>query len=421
MNELIEQDALITTPDDPPPQTPHTDEVFSFVAAPRMEQSAWQKLKSWLAGDQPTDAPVVWKSANGLRYILSITSNSYVDREDERITSDALKAYEASCFPGEGVYHNDNIYVWWHDEDVVMGNIVAVNYSEPFLVEIIQEIPNDPVSKVLFDYAEKNGHKAGASHKFGYRADDRTEDGDYLHIYKKESTFLPDRSLAANALTYAGVMTDMASKQSNEWLDKIFEEATAGAVTNVSAMLHDKSSDQAKKLAELKGLVFKAFPPKPAAKPAVAAAAVDEAVEGAIEDDVVEEAVEESAPMDAMQFMTFLTEMFGVFQDMLDAQMGMTSNQMGLMKELTELKELRVAEKSADTATMDDLARQLGEMKAQMAQMQKQLNLAPKSVSVTPGSTAEAVIAAVNGAEKARVEGETVNDPFWGPIKPLPK
>src|SRR6187402_508039 len=101
-----------------------------------------------------------------------------MDRENETITSKALEDYVASCHPAPDVFHCDNPYLWWHDDDVVMGEIIAVSYIEPFLVEMIQEIPNSPVSKVLFDFAELNGDNAGASHRFGYRDEDRTADGD---------------------------------------------------------------------------------------------------------------------------------------------------------------------------------------------------------------------------------------------------
>jgi hypothetical protein len=403
MTDFIEQDALANTPEQPPP-TPHEHhEVSSFVATPKVDQGLLQKVRGWWRGDGDPNAPIVYKSANGLRYILSITSNSYEDRENETITSAALKAYEESCYPGEGAYHNDNPYVWWHDDDVVMGRIVAVNYSEPFLIELVEEIEGDIVSKVLFDFAEKNGHKAGASHRFGYRETDRTPNGDYLHIYKQESTFLPDRGLAANGMTYAGVLNDMASQQSNEWLDKIFKEATG--IDNVSAVLHDKSRDHAQKLAEIKGLMHKAAkPPVPPVPPieADAAEAVGEMAEELTDD------VKAPAPADIPGFMNFMNQMYTVFMEMVDGQMSLLDGQTGLAKEFKSMQEVRTAEK-AYTETLEK----------RVELLEKRLSLAPRRAQDQTPLDPKALASAVETAEKAREAGEMVDDPFWGPLKKL--
>jgi hypothetical protein len=406
----IEADALTSTPDTPASPVPHVhEEMKSFIATPRMDQPLLQKMLGWVRGDLPPGTPIVHKSAGGLRYILSITSNSYEDREKETMTSAALKAYEDSCFPGEGLYHNDNPYVWWHDDDVPMGRIVAVNYSEPFLVEFIEEIEGDIVSKVLFDFAEKNGHKAGASHRFGYHETDRTPNGDYLHIYKQESTFLPDRSLAANGLTYAGVINDMASQQSNEWLDRIFKEATG--IDNVSAVLHDKSRDHAQKLAEIKGLMHKAA--KPPTLEADAVKSVGGDVEGATGE------VKAPAPADIPGFMNFMNQMYTVFMSMVDGQMGLMDAQTEMMKVFDETRTAEKAKtQSLEQATADQDAR-LKEAAAQIEAIQKHLSLAPRSVQTQPGEAAEAVKTAVDQAQKVRDDDNFEEVPGWGKLKKL--
>src|SRR6185436_17404679 len=155
----IETDAITSTPaSDPVPSEAHEhEEVKSIVMTPRMDDGLRQKIRTWITGDNP-NMPILYK-VNGLRRMILFTSNSYQDREGETITSKALEAYEASCYPGEGVYHNDNPLLWWHDDDIPMGTIESGELITPFLMEVAQELPNDPISKALWDFAEKNGDK----------------------------------------------------------------------------------------------------------------------------------------------------------------------------------------------------------------------------------------------------------------------
>jgi hypothetical protein len=129
MDLPIELDALNDPASiDHPPQEGHTHEVKSFVATPR-DLGVIGKIRTWLKSELKPGIHVVHKDNDPLRYMILITSNSYEDREKETITTKALEEYEASCYPGEGLYHNDNRLVYWHDDDAPIGEIIAVNGS----------------------------------------------------------------------------------------------------------------------------------------------------------------------------------------------------------------------------------------------------------------------------------------------------
>ncbi len=447
----IEQDALVNTPDASIILAhEHTHEVKSFIATPRMDQGIVQKFMTWMKSGMKPGIFITQKDEQSPRRMFLITSNSYEDREKETITSKALQAYEDSCFPGEDLYHNDNDLVWWHDDDVVMGDLIAVNYSTPFLIEVAQERLDSPVSKVLFDWAEKNGDLAGVSHKFGYLEGDRSEDGTYERIFKQETSYLPRRDLAANMGTYAEVIGSMASKQSDAWLDKIFEEV---GVTGAAEKIHAKTGELEKELAA-KGVTHKAFPPaanapakKPAPKPTTATQPVPpvEADAAAVADDnaamaddnaaeqmdappIVEEVPVADGKVDMTRMMVLLNGVMNMFQDMLDSQAMLEMDRVGMMKSLDEIKELRMSEKAAEKVTMEGLEAKMKALqednealKARLSSAEKKLNLAPRAAHQQTPIDPKAIGAIVEQAEKDRAEGDMIDDPFWGKLKPLPK
>ena len=415
MTDIIEQDALNDpNAQDPPPHEDHPHEVKSFVATPLSDEGLVGRIVKWWKSELGPGIHITRK--DGLRHMFIVTSNSYEDREGETITSDALKAYEESCFPGEDLFHCDNPLLWWHDDDVVMGEAVTVNYSEPFLVEVFRELPN-PVSKVLWDYAEANGHAAGASHRFGYLEKDRDEDGTFHRIFKQETSYLPERSLAANDRTYAGVI--MASPQSDKRLDEIFEQVAG--IKGASAKLHAKTGELEKEL-EAAGISHKALPPKTIAPDPKSP------VEAEVEGEVIEEDVEEDvkAPeMDIASFSSIVNTIAGLVMDLVEAQAGVLDNQMGMVKELTELKEMRVSEKAADSTTIKDLQDKLKALSEEMAALKARVNLAPRSANrtlgeVDPELAKRQIAEAIDTAGEARKEQSKKVDSFWGELKDLP-
>jgi hypothetical protein len=410
MIDFIEADALTNTPD-APPETPHEHHaVFSFTATPRTDTGLLQKMLSWWKSELTPGLHVVGK-ANGLRHMFIITSNSYEDRENETITSQALKAYEDSCYPGDGLFHCDNPLLWWHDDDIVMGEIVAVNYSEPFLIEVARELPT-PVSKVLWDYAEQNGDKAGASHRFGYYEGDKQADGSYTRIFKQETTYLPERALAANIGTYAGVM-NMASPQSDARINQIFSEATGGLIPNAAEMLHAKSGELAKKLADL-GVQHKSLTEEKA-KPPVPPLEAD-AVEGAAE--VVEDVVEAKAELPIPAYATAVNQILALVMELVDAQAAGVDREMAMAKSLTDLQTVIDERQTAEKAHTQTLEAQIKALSQRVDIHDARAKLQPRSVTQEKGETApEAIKAAVEAAEDAK-KNELVDTPF-GKMKPL--
>ncbi len=176
----------------------------------------------------------VMKGVDGKRLMLIVTSNSYMDREQETITTAGLKGWVDTCWKAvEGEFATDNPLVFWHDMRVKMGDIVWADVRGPFLVELARE-SDGAVSKAMFDYVEAHPEeKWGASHKFAYYKSHKDVDGTYHRIIKKETTVLP-RSAAANALTFSGVIP-MASKR-DEFLNKML------GLENASELL-DKGID----------------------------------------------------------------------------------------------------------------------------------------------------------------------------------
>lgn len=430
--DYIEKDALASTPEDVPRAEHAHEDLKSFIATPRMDQTMWQKFKGLFVDELKPGMRIIHKEGDSHRYMFLVTSNSYEDRENETITTKALEEYEASCFPGEGLFYCDNPLVYWHDDDVPMGEIIAVNVSGPFLTELVKEL-DTPIAHILWDIAEKT-ENAGVSHRFGYLEKDRDPDGTFHRIFKQETTWLPDRSLAANGMTYAGVI-GMASPQSDAWLDEQLEKIAG--IKNAASKIHAKTGEIEKELA-IQGTMHKAakppmtMPPKAAApaNPPAPDASGNVAVDpmtGEVEDAAETEAeggIEEPPPMDPMQFMTFLTQMYQVFQDMVDAQMGMMDNQMGMMKELTELKELNVSEKAISDKAGQTIEQRLAELSAGLAEVQKKLSLQPRSVTQQRGGDPETVKAVINSvvdnAEKSRIEEEMVDSPLFGKVKPSP-
>ena len=421
MTDIIELDALNDpNAQDPPPHEDHQHEVKSFVATPRaMDQTLIEKALAWVTGAYDPNAPIVFKSADGMRRMFLITSNAYKDRDGETITSEALKEYEASCYPGEDLYHNDNPLLFWHDDEIVMGDIIAVEYIEPFLVEVAKEI-DDPIAKLLWDFAEKNGDKAGTSHRFGYLEKDRDDDGTFHRIFKQETSYLPERSLAANDRTYAGVIAPMSIPESRKRLASILSEATQ--LEDWADLIRDEGIPAAKKRLLSQGVQSKALPPKtiaPDPKSPIEAEVEDEMMEDEIEEDV------KAPEMDIASFSSIVNTIAGLVMDLVEAQAGVLDNQMGMVKELTELKEMRVSEKAADSTTIKDLQDKLKALSEEMAALKARVNLAPRSANrtlgeVDPELAKRQIAEAIDTAGEARKEQSKKVDSFWGELKDLP-
>jgi len=150
--------------------------------------------------------------------MLVVTSNSYQDRDQETITTQALQADTDRAWKSDDVFQSDNPLLFWHDDRLVIGQIVYADVKTPFLVELAKEADN-PIAKAAFDYREANPNEEwGASHRFAYFKKDRSDDGTFRQIRKQETTILP-REAAANLLTFSGVIP-MPTKR-DEYLNKM--------------------------------------------------------------------------------------------------------------------------------------------------------------------------------------------------------
>lgn len=403
---FIEKDALKNSdaPDNGAFLVQKSAPLKSFIATPRQDPTLFERFRA-LFKSEMKPGQYITKGADGLRHMFIITSNSYQDRDDETITSKALEQYEASCYPGEGLFHCDNPLLWWHDDDVTMGEIVAVNYSTPFLVEVAKELPT-PTARVLWDYAEANGDNAGASHRFGYRDEDRKADGSYTHIIKQESSYLPERSLAANLMTYAGVINkDMSTQQSDARLNEIFSQATGGKIKEAAALIHAKSGKLDEELTKL-GITHKAKAENPAV-PEEETEATDDAV--AATEDKPEEEKEVDLSM-VRQYLGKIDRILGLIDEMVAAQAGMLGDMDANIDATAALAKAFAAQKTAEKTAADSFEKRLAAAEAKLALTQRR---AANEASTDPDKLKAAMDAANDAAKNANLV-----DSIVGPIKP---
>jgi hypothetical protein len=201
-----------------------------------------QSLKErFSAGLKP--GQTVFRDANGRRYMFIVTSNSYQDRENETIATKALERYVDSCWVADDYFKSNNVHQVWHHDGLTVGDIVWADMAGPFLVEVSKE-RDDIISKTAWDYWESDaGNKdLGASHRFLYRKQDKSDDGTLSLISKFETTTLPRQAAAANLLTFSGVIP--MSKARDEYLDKMF------GIDGAAELLKDGPQKLAEKLAE---------------------------------------------------------------------------------------------------------------------------------------------------------------------------
>lgn len=213
------------TPADPVEKTAdtdhhHTDTSHTVYAAPDSNQENILKALAdrFKRGIRPGQS--VLKAADGRRLMLIVTSNSYQDREGETLKSDALKEDVDRHWTGEdAAFMTNNKLLYWHDDDVVLGDIVWADMVGPFYTEVAVEAAT-PIAKKYFDWREAHPEeKWGASHRFAYFTKDRTPGGDFGRIFKRETSTLPLKE-AANIGTLSEVipMSDKRAKKFDEML-----------------------------------------------------------------------------------------------------------------------------------------------------------------------------------------------------------
>lgn len=399
----IEVDALKAgkfVSDDPRTTNPlaHTHARKEFIASPHYEPSIGDRLRSlFKSGLRP--GQTIFRGKDGKRGMFLITSNSYKDRDDETLTSKALERYAASCWK-DGEFHSDNPLLWWHDNRVPMGDIIFTDFKKPFLVEVAKEM-DDPIAKVLWDFAEANGDNAATSHRFGYLEEDRTEDGVFEDIVTKlESTYLPENKFAANGLTYAGVIKTM-SKERDEYFDNIFKKW--GGIDGASAAL-EKGRDTLVKKLESAGVTHKGKRNKADDVP-------DEDEEKA-DDEPSEDTppdMDETEGKSLEDLAELLAQMQAVLMEMIDAQGGAAEAEMALDKRLKALETQQATKAKADDA-----------LTARVQLLEGKAKLAPRSVQRDqPATDINKLQAALTAAEKEAAESNLVKTPFGDLLPPI--
>ena len=171
----------------------------------------------------------VYKDLDGRRYMLIVSSNGYLDREDESVATKALKHYVDAAWSIEGKCLTRNVLKFWHDSDPI-GEIVWADTQGAFLFEVAKELPDKKVRinksakagehtwtstvKELWDVIEKApnvrwGSSIGfLAHKNYTEVDKQRGHSTYHLISKFETSILP-LNKAANPFTFAGVVNDM--------------------------------------------------------------------------------------------------------------------------------------------------------------------------------------------------------------------
>lgn len=156
------------------------------------------------------------RTADGLRYMELITSNSYKDRDNETITTKALQQYVERSWIADDVCRTQNVLKFWHKGRAI-GDIVWCDMEGPFLIEVAREKQGvfkhrGLIHKIsdVWDYIEAHPQeKWGTSHGFLYKSiryNPKTREVIYDHIRKFETSVLPLR-YAANPFTYSGVIS----------------------------------------------------------------------------------------------------------------------------------------------------------------------------------------------------------------------
>ena len=118
--------------DDPEPQT-----IYAAPDSndPGLLKAITDKFKRGLKPGQST-----FKAADGQRYMFITTSNSYADREDETLTTEALKSDVDRHWTGEDAeFMSNNPLLFWHDDDIPLGDVVWADMIGPFYVEVARE------------------------------------------------------------------------------------------------------------------------------------------------------------------------------------------------------------------------------------------------------------------------------------------
>jgi hypothetical protein len=164
------------------------------------------KPLSWLDKLRTKQRPgiEIYKGADGLRTMVIVTTNAYKDRDDDIITTDALKEWVERQWIADDQYTPSPL-LFWHLDDEPIGEVVYSEVSGRFLIELAKEATT-PFAATVWDYIETTPDEDwGASHGFAhYERTPRGEGRVFRAIDKFETSVLPVR-YAANPYTFSEV------------------------------------------------------------------------------------------------------------------------------------------------------------------------------------------------------------------------
>lgn len=361
------------------------------------------------------------QAADG-RYMFIITSNSYMDREREFITTKALARYVERSWIANDVCKTGNVLLLWHDGDPI-GDIVWADMQGPFLLEVAKE-RDTAFAHQVWDYvAAHPDEQWGASHGFRFeekRVNPGADTATYDAIDKFETSVLPLRN-AANPYTFSGVI-DMNDRDT--LLDKILGKAGAAAGLR-------KGVQSVKEELDKQGVEHKAVtPPAEADKGLLdnVAAKVDTFI-GQLTDsppDGLKEAIlqliasrmgegqAEPPAADPMAEMGMgADESDPMMPKMLKLMDTLTETQVDLVNAVKAIEERQAQQDAAvkALAPINTLAAAFKSMENRLALVEKQLMGRPRGAA----SAAKETATSITPEQQAQVDKQlTERDPFWG-------
>lgn len=222
----------------------------ALALTPKLPGRAGKFVANLRGKDLPSQT--IFKGEDGQRLAIIVTSNGYEDREIEHVATKALTHYVASSYCETGDWQGDNVLDFWHEKDLVIGDIIWADMLDGFLVEVAKE--NDrPLSKELWDYWQTNPDKIqwAASQLFLGLSFDQ-EKRTWTDIRKRRTTVLP-LDAAANSLTLSEVLSMQKSRE--DVLNKIF---AARGVNNAYELLKTGGAKAVREAMEQAGIQSRA-------------------------------------------------------------------------------------------------------------------------------------------------------------------
>lgn len=166
------------------------------------------------------------KPADGLRLAMHITSNGYEDRDQEYVATKALERYVKDAYKSTAdtiEYVGNNPLLFWHDDNIHIGDIIYADMQSGFLIEVSRE-RDTPIAHKLWNFWEASSqsgdHRWGTSHRFTPLTTSEVDGKAVFNKIEKLETSVLLWDAAANQLTTSEVIPMAKSK--NDLLNEAF-------------------------------------------------------------------------------------------------------------------------------------------------------------------------------------------------------